>query len=75
MKFTKSLPAKAIAKAKVPTSTITFRMLTLQMETRNCESNVKKRKHIPISNIEFWSIQTFASGPINVVPLAPLSNI
>ena len=74
IKLTKSLPAKAIARAKVPESTITFKILILNTDTSSCETRVKKTKHISISSIECVPIHALAAGGMMVVPFAPLSN-
>ena len=57
MKFTRSLPAKAIAKAKVPISTVNLKMLTRQ-RCRNSITMAETTKVAQSSEPMFWAMKS-----------------
>ena len=71
MKFTKSLPAKATASAKVPMSTTVFSTLTPRAWS-SCMSTVKKAMLPPMISQVWPAIQPFTSGVMKVRSFAPL---
>ena len=71
MKFTRSLPAKAMARAKVPISTTTFSTFT-PSACSSCISSVNPTRHPVIIRAVWPAIQALTSGVMNVRSLVPL---
>ena len=70
MKFTRSLPAKANARANVPISTMTLNTFTLQM-CSICISRVKNTKKPPTSISVLSCIHCLYSGVMNELSFRP----
>ena len=75
MKFTRSFPAKAMAKANVPTKTINFRIFILTSQFSTCNKIVQPIKLKPMIITELSLINCLASSVMNEAPLAPLMRI
>ncbi len=74
MKFTRSLPAKAVARENVPTNTMTLRTLTLQ-KWRICIRMVNTTRQVMIIRQVLFCTQAFASGVMIVRSLTPLMSM
>ena len=74
MKFTRSLPAKAIAKEKVPMSTTVLSTLTLH-QCSICISIENTTKQAPIISRVCVLIHSLMSGVMKVRSFAPLMSI
>ena len=70
MKFTKSLPAKARARAKVPRSTTNLNTLTFR-QCSTCINRVKNTKKQPISRVVLSCIHCLFSGVMNELSFSP----
>lgn len=70
MKFTKSLPAKARARAKVPRSTTILNTFTLH-QCSTCINMVKNTKKQPMSIAVFSCIQCLFSGVMKELSFKP----
>ena len=74
MKLTRSLAAKAIARAKVPIRTIGLRMLTLS--SCRTSSTTTEAAKINSSRVKTWlSIQATVARGMKEAPLAPLTTM
>ena len=71
MKFTRSLPANAMARANVPIRTTTFSTFT-RRACSSCMSTVKPARHAPMIGSVRIRIHSLTSGVMNVRSLAPL---
>ena len=71
MKLTRSLPAKARARAKVPISTTTLKTLTLS-QCSTCISAVKKTKKLAMSSSVLSCIHCLFSGVMKELSFNPL---
>ena len=74
MKLTRSLPAKARARAKVPISTTTLKTLTFS-QWRTCISRVKNTKNTVMSGRVLSCIQCLFSGVMKELSFSPLMSM
>ena len=74
MKFTRSLPAKASASAKVPSKTTTLNTFTLS-QCNICISTVKNAKLIPMSIAVLSCIHCLFSAVMNELSFKPFINM
>ena len=74
IKFTRSLPAKASASAKVPSSTTTLNTFTLS-QCNTCMSIVKNMKQLPINIAVLSCIHCLLSAVMNELSFRPFINI
>ena len=72
MKFTRSLPANAMARANVPSSTSTLNTSTFRKYSP-CIMRVDAMKHIPISIGVFASIYPIVPELMKDIPFIPLN--
>ena len=73
MKFTRSFPAKARARAKVPARTAMFKIFTFR-EARIYINIVQKRNNIPRQIHKWASTKLNVLSGITGVPLRPLNS-
>ena len=73
MKFTRSLPAKAMARANVPISTITFSTLTFSAWSA-CITTVKTPSEPRMITAVWEFIHAFTAGVINAILDTPFSS-